>query len=201
MSRKNYFTPREVARLFKVSPVTVRQWAQKGLLEAVFTAGGHRRFELRELARFAQERGIQLDWRNGGNIRLLIIDNDRPTTDSLLGSLQDLPCIEAMGVAESGFDAGFYIHSFRPTTVLIDLVMPGIDSFGICRQLKSDPLTRHIRLLAMAAFSNRHLTRRLLAAGGEVCLEKPVNIEVLLQRLACDRDQAPQTTAADAATA
>jgi len=35
---KDYFTPNEVAQLFLVSPVTVRQWAQKGLLRAALTA-------------------------------------------------------------------------------------------------------------------------------------------------------------------
>ena len=60
MDSKNYYTPNEVAQLFMVSPVTVRQWAQKGLLHAALTAGGHRRFLHQELIRFA-EAGLRAD--------------------------------------------------------------------------------------------------------------------------------------------
>ena len=52
---KPYLTPNEVASLFMVSPITVRQWAQKGLLKAEVTVGGHRRFLRGEVERFARE--------------------------------------------------------------------------------------------------------------------------------------------------
>ena len=42
---KNYLTPQEVADLFMVSPITIRQWAQKGLLQAEVTAGGAMLFD------------------------------------------------------------------------------------------------------------------------------------------------------------
>ncbi|MDH5649062.1 MAG: helix-turn-helix domain-containing protein, partial [Gammaproteobacteria bacterium] len=41
---KDYLTPSDVAKLLMVSPVTVRQWAQKGALKSKATLGGHRRF-------------------------------------------------------------------------------------------------------------------------------------------------------------
>ena len=47
--QSEYLTPNEVASLLLVSPITVRQWAQKGLLEAQTTAGGHRRFARAEV--------------------------------------------------------------------------------------------------------------------------------------------------------
>lgn len=39
-----HMTPKQVAERFQVSPVTVRQWAQRGLIESITTPGGHRRF-------------------------------------------------------------------------------------------------------------------------------------------------------------
>ncbi len=55
---KPYLTPNEVATLFMVSPITVRQWAQKGLLKAEVTVGGHRRFLRGEVERFARDHGL-----------------------------------------------------------------------------------------------------------------------------------------------
>ena len=74
MTRKEFLTPHEVATLLMVSPVTVRQWAQKGLLAAQTTAGGHRRFAIETVAAFARERGIDLP---GITARLLIVDDNR----------------------------------------------------------------------------------------------------------------------------
>ncbi len=49
-------TPRQVADRFGVNPVTVRQWAARGLIGCVTTPGGHRRFPLAAVERFARER-------------------------------------------------------------------------------------------------------------------------------------------------
>lgn len=49
-------TPQQVADRFRVQPVTVRQWAAQGLIECVTTPGGHRRFPVAAVERFARER-------------------------------------------------------------------------------------------------------------------------------------------------
>ena len=53
-------TPTEVAELLAVSPVTVRQWAQKGLIEARTTPGGHRRFTREAVIDFARRMAMTL---------------------------------------------------------------------------------------------------------------------------------------------
>lgn len=49
-------TPQQVADRFRVHPVTVRQWAAQGLIECITTPGGHRRFPIAAVERFARER-------------------------------------------------------------------------------------------------------------------------------------------------
>ena len=56
-TNKAYLTPNEVAELLMVSPITVRSWAQKGLLVAKVTPGGHRRFLKSDVERFVRESG------------------------------------------------------------------------------------------------------------------------------------------------
>lgn len=55
-SEKRYLTPNEVAEMLLVSPITVRQWAQRGLIRATTTPGGHRRFLKRDVESFARDR-------------------------------------------------------------------------------------------------------------------------------------------------
>ena len=55
--QKTHLTPNEVAELLMVNPVTVRQWAARGLLRSQTTPGGHRRFLLSDVEEFARSRG------------------------------------------------------------------------------------------------------------------------------------------------
>ena len=180
---KEYYTPNEVAQLFMVSPVTVRQWAQKGLLNAALTAGGHRRFLHQELIRFAHARGLTLNWPSQGLAKILIVEDDLQVARYLFEFLRDRSGIEAVDIADSGFEAGRKVQSFSPNLVLLDLMMPGIDGFAVCRALKSDPATRNIRVLAMTGFPSADNIERILDEGAEVCLQKPVDTDRLLELL------------------
>ena len=86
-----------------VSPITARQWAQKGILEAQTTAGGHRRFATGVVARFARDRGIELP---GVTESLLIVDDNRQSNTFL----ETLFATEVPGLpihkAYDGFEAG-----------------------------------------------------------------------------------------------
>lgn len=186
MDSKDYYTPNEVAQLFMVSPVTVRQWAQKGLLNAALTAGGHRRFLRQELVRFAQERGLTVNWNDDGTTKLLIVEDDGQVAGFLFEFLNGRPGIDAVEVASSGFEAGRMVQHFEPNIVLLDLMMPGVDGFSVCRTLKSDPLTRSIRVLAMTGYPTAENIERIMDAGAEVCLQKPIDTARLLELLRLD---------------
>lgn len=183
METKDYYTPNEVAQIFMVSPVTVRQWAQKGLLSAALTAGGHRRFLRQELLRFADERGLSLNWALQGKARILIVEDDEQVCTFLCELLRGREGIDALETAGNGFEAGRKVQSFDPSLVLLDLMMPGMDGFTVCRTLKQDPLTRHIRVLAMTGYPTAENIERIMDAGAEVCLEKPIDTDRLLELL------------------
>src|ERR1700747_1579164 len=63
---KTHLTPNEVAELLMVNPVTVRQWAARGLLRSLSTPGGHRRFLLSDVEEFARSRGATPGARHSG---------------------------------------------------------------------------------------------------------------------------------------
>lgn len=179
--RKPYLTPTEAATLLMVSPITVRQWAAKGLLKAELTLGGHRRFMWHEIERFARENGLSLQRSDTDQIsRLLVVDDD-PQVASLLTELLDGHPGLAIETALDGFEAGIKVQQFNPELVLIDLMMPGLDGFEICRRLKADPVTRGIRLVAMTGLPTPENTQRALASGAERCLAKPFDTSALFE--------------------
>ena len=190
MLNKPYLTSNEVAALLRVSPVTIRQWAQKGMINAELTPGGHRRFMVAEIKRFASEHQISLTGNDSSELRILIVDDDEHISRYLaellarIGQSQGIDLVTQ--VATDGFDAGTRVFRFQPHAVLLDLLMPGMDGFEVCHNLKDDPATRAIRIIAMTAFPTDENIERITAAGAEVCLSKPIDQTMLLGALKLD---------------
>jgi len=180
---KALYTPNEVATLLGVSPVTVRQWAQKGLIEARTTAGGHRRFTREAVAAFAARMGVTLPHELTGEAshpRVLIVDDDRQLNAMLVALITSrVPGVEVES-AFDGFDAGRRVHRLKPSLVVLDIMMPGIDGVEVCRQIKSDPDLARARVIAVTGHFTPELEQRILAAGAERLLKKPFATEELI---------------------
>ncbi len=173
----DYLTPNEVAGLLLVSPITVRQWAQKGLLEAQTTAGGHRRFARSEVERFAREKGIELP---NQYQKVLVVDDDRQLNNYLVALLETSVDDVQVHSALDGFEAGRMVQAHKPEIVILDIMMPGMDGVEVCRSIKADPLTRHALVVAMTGHHTTELERRVIDAGAKVLLKKPFSREELL---------------------
>ncbi|MBL4775982.1 MAG: response regulator [Mariprofundus sp.] len=181
---KSYLTPNQVAELLMVTPTAVRQWAEKGDLNALTTPGGHRRFLPHEVERFARQRGLTLNTLESGPLRVLIVDDDVQFSRFLkvfLDGLQDEVIVE---VANDGFSAGLKVTEFKPHIVLLDLMMPEFDGYQVCELIKSEPSRKAIRVIAMTGFPSPKNIEKILAAGAEACLDKPIDNDLLLEILA-----------------
>ncbi|MBI5039997.1 MAG: response regulator, partial [Gammaproteobacteria bacterium] len=128
-------------------------------------------------------RGLSLNWPAQGKTRILIVDDDELLAAFLYEFLEGRPGIGAVDIATNGFEAGRKVHGFRPNLMLLDLMMPGMDGFAVCNNLKADPSTHNIRVLAMSGYPSANNIARILRAGAEVCLEKPVDTDRLLELL------------------
>lgn len=177
LKSKPYLTPNEVAQWMMVSPITVRGWAQKGMLQAEVTPGGHRRFRREEVERFARQ------WNpvgNRGPLRVLIVDDDKSVVGFLKELLEGATDPVTVEVAHGGFEAGRKVHAFTPDIVLLDYMMPGIRGPEVCRQIKQIPGLANVRVIGMSGFLSPEIEAELLAAGAECCLTKPLDTSRLL---------------------
>lgn len=180
---KPYLTPSDVAKWLMVSPVTVRVWAQKGLLRAETTVGGHRRYLRPEVERFAAVHGMTLLPTSRAESRILVVDDDVQLAGYLRELLSGLPQVVVVELAHDGFEAGQKIIGFEPDIVLLDLRMPGLDGFEVCKRIKSDPRTRAVRVLAMTGYAGLDAEKQIVALGAECCLQKPMENSALLTAL------------------
>ena len=87
--------------------------------------------------------------------------------------------------ANDGEEALVKAHALAPDIVLMDLSLPGIDGWEATRQLKGDPQTRHIPVVALTAHALASARQRALEAGCSEVVTKPViprTLEEVVQR-------------------
>jgi excisionase family DNA binding protein len=180
MKSKEILTPTEVAALLSVSPVTVRQWAQKGLIQARLTAGGHRRYTREAVIEFSRRMAVALPdgFAEPADTRVLVVDDDRELNDSIAAFVRSQFSGIAVAQAYDAFGAGREIARFKPTVLLLDISMTGIDGVDVCRRVKSDEAL--LRVIVMSAHTTDKIDEALVAAGAERVLKKPFTPEELL---------------------
>ena len=192
-SMPTLLTPREVAQQLGVSPVTVRHWALDGKLEFISTPGGHRRFLQEQVDQFVQAHGVNKSSNRMSNICVLIVEDDKQLSGYLTDFIDSLDAPIDSAVANDGFEAGELVHEFNPDLVLLDLMMPTMDGFSVCQRIKQNPKTRHIRVVAMTGYPSQDNVERIMRAGAESCLSKPLDSSELHQLF----DQAVQQYASN----
>lgn len=74
-------------------------------------------------------------------------------------------------------------RTMDPEIILLDVMMPGMDGYEVCRRLKADPVTAHIPVVMVTALSDIEDRVRGLAAGAEDFLTKPVDDFLLTSRI------------------
>jgi excisionase family DNA binding protein len=182
MHEKPVFTTFEAAKLCHVSPLSIINWVNAGRLPAFRTPGGHRRIRREDLLRFMRDNGIPLppELRDGsGRRRVLVVDDEANIRDVIAEHLSSRPNGYEVLTASDGFEAGRLVVTFRPDVVLLDLRMPGLDGFQVCRTIKADPGTAATTVIAMTGYHTPETEARILECGALRCLAKPVEPSVL----------------------
>ena len=112
---------------------------------------------------------------------VLVVDDEEQNRTLLCDSL------EARGYevaeAKNGMEAFEKIAARPPDVVLLDVMMPQMDGFEVCRRLKTDSKTEHIPVLMVTALSERKERLMGIAVGANDFLNKPVDIQDVVLRV------------------
>jgi len=182
MKDKAVFTTFEAAKLCHVSPLSIINWVNAGRLPAFRTPGGHRRIRREDLVRFMRDTGMPLpeELREGsGRPRVLVVDDEASIREVLTEHLTTREKPYEVMAAADGFEAGRLVATFKPDVVLLDLRMPGMDGFQVCRTVKADPETSNTVVIAMTGYYTPETEARILECGAMRCIAKPIEPSAL----------------------
>ena len=113
--------------------------------------------------------------------RILVVD-DTPANIKLLDAVLT-PRGYAVVAATSGFDALALVAQDPPDLVLLDILMPGMDGYEVCRRLRADSATAHLPIIMITASETRDKVKGL-EAGADDFVAKPFDQAELLARVA-----------------
>jgi DNA-binding response OmpR family regulator len=113
---------------------------------------------------------------------ILYVEDDPDTRDLVQKALKSLYEVVALSYGEGTPDMA---KAYSPDLIILDVGLPGISGYQVCRDLRDTPETRRIPILFLTAFSGEEAFSEGLAAGCDSWMNKPIDVAELLQRVAC----------------
>jgi len=113
--------------------------------------------------------------------RILIADDNDANRELLEAYLVGVDC--EIETSINGQDTLEKVATFQPDLVLLDVMMPKLSGFEVCKQIKDAPETSRVMVLMVTALNEMGDIERAVAAGTDDFLSKPVNKIELLKRV------------------
>ena len=112
---------------------------------------------------------------------VLIVDDNPQNVELLQAFLESLPV--RIITASDGLEALEKVEEHNPDLILLDIMMPRMSGFQVCRKLKGDPKTKDIQILMVTALNELGDIEQASECGTDDFVSKPVNKFELLTRV------------------
>ena len=109
--------------------------------------------------------------------KILIVDKERKFCDLLKKIFQKNDFL--VETAYDGWEAGKKVVQFKPTIIILDMTLPGLNGLDVCKDIRYHELTKNILIIAISG-DLRYTETEVLKSGANAFFSKPVNFENLL---------------------
>jgi excisionase family DNA binding protein len=185
------FTVNQASQYCRVSPQTIVNWINAGKLKAYKTAGGHRRIEKSDLDAFLEEHGMpafepppEEKGAQDGRKKILVVDDDAVIVETITTALEEDEHDYIVLSAKDGFEAGVQVSHFKPDLLILDIMMPDIDGYEVCRRVKTSKLTEHTKVIVLSGYLDEENYRKMREYGADRCFSKPLPLQELKKEIA-----------------
>ncbi len=184
------FSALEVANICGVVNQTAINWIKHNHLKAFTTPGGQYRVYAEDLHSFLKNRGmripeelVHLSSDNNGSAKIIIIDDEEELNNMLRDYIgRKLPEAEIFQ-AFDGFEAGKLLTESKPSIIILDIGLPGVDGFKLCHKIKSDPDFDSAFIISISGLNSDEDRDRIMNEGADIFMPKPLDFPGLFQAL------------------
>jgi len=114
-------------------------------------------------------------------LRILVADDLKDNADSLAALLREHEY--EVHTVYSGGEAVVAAAAIRPDVALLDIAMPGLDGYEVCRCIRAQKWGRRMMIVAQTAWGRDIDLDQAMSAGFDMHMQKPVNTQALLAHL------------------
>ena len=115
---------------------------------------------------------------------VLLVDDNAQNLELLEVYMEDVPDVRVV-TAENGLEALQKVEEESPDLILLDIMMPKMSGFEVCKKIKSDPNTRDIAVVMVTALNEAGDVERAAECGTDDFLSKPIDRRALVD-LVCN---------------
>ncbi|HEX3053756.1 MAG TPA: response regulator [Aggregatilineaceae bacterium] len=123
-----------------------------------------------------------LDLQNINTWKVLVVDNE-PDNCAVIKDVLEFYGVDVVKVAKNGAEGLEVLEHFKPTLILLDLSMPRMDGWEMLKHLKAKSEAVTASVIALTAHALPEDQIRVMAAGFDGYLQKPINVMMLLEDL------------------
>ncbi len=176
----------KASKYCNVTPKTIVNWVDSGFINAYKTPGGHRRIKLSDLHTFMEKQGIPIPDEFIKEVRkkILVVDDDPIIVETIVQSLEEDEFDYEVISASDGFEAGLQVSHFKPDIVILDIMMPDIKGYEVCKKIKESPETKDTKIIVLSAYLDEEKFKQMKDNGADVCFSKPLPLPQLKEEVA-----------------
>lgn len=115
--------------------------------------------------------------------KILIADGNSDFRALLTDALENYTGIEIVGTAADGYETVEMSEALNPDVILLDIVLPGLDGFGVMKTVNSMSLKAKPAFIVLSSFATDAVTAEAAALGAQYFMVKPFDIPALIDRL------------------
>jgi CheY-like chemotaxis protein len=182
----------EVANICGVVNQTAINWIRSNYLKAFKTPGGQFRVYPDDLAEFMVSRNMRIpadllgQCSNKSNLisrSILIVDDDAGFNNVMAKYIEKKFDTIQIYQAFDGFDAGSQMTEKRPKCVILDLDLPGVDGFDLCRRIKESETFGKPAIIIVTALQDADVEKKCIDLGVSRFFKKPISFEELVDAI------------------
>ena len=184
--QKRYWGTQRVARVCQVSPATVANWIDQGLLKGHKTPTGRRRVDADDLTAFlrAHDMAVPQDLANGsGNATVVVVDDDPGYLEALVLTIERSDLDVEVVEAATGVDALLEIGRVQPTLIVLDYSLPDINAPGVIRRLLEPGRQLNVEVIVVTGGMPEQAAVQLREMGVKTIVNKVDGMQAVVEAM------------------